>query len=103
PELVSQLPGTRGLAGTESLSSTSATIRSTEKMIPATAAARGVLSGLRACSGPWSIADSVMAGPRDAPCSVAILDNELAASRSNHPERVRRRLLTSHTPASSGL
>ena len=52
-ELVSHAPGTAGCAGTETLSSTSVTIRSTEKMIPATAAARGVRSGLPARSGPY--------------------------------------------------
>ena len=32
-------------------------------MIPATAAARGVLTGLPARSGPWPVADSVMGFP----------------------------------------
>ena len=41
PGSVSQLPATRGSAGIESLSSTSAAIRNTEKTIPATAAAPG--------------------------------------------------------------
>ena len=47
PESVSHVPGTRGSAGTESLSRTRAKIMNTEKTIPATAAARGVLSGTR--------------------------------------------------------
>ena len=42
------VPGTPGWAGTDSLSSTSAVMRRTEKTIPATAAARGVRSGLPA-------------------------------------------------------
>ena len=51
-ESVSHAPAAAGWAGTETLSSTSAVIRSKEKMIPATAAARGVRSGLPARSGP---------------------------------------------------
>jgi hypothetical protein len=62
PESVSHELSTAGLAGTESLSSTSAVIMSTEKMIPAPAAARGVLSGLPGRSGPWSVIWSVI-GP----------------------------------------
>ena len=48
PASVSHVPGAPGWAGTDSLSSTSAVIRNAEKPIPATAAARGVLSGLPA-------------------------------------------------------
>ena len=46
PEWASQAPGTAGLPGTESWISTSAVISSTEKAIPATAAARGVRSAV---------------------------------------------------------
>ena len=59
-ESVSHEPGTAGSAGTETLSNTSATSRNTEKMIPATAAARGVLNGLPARSGPGLSASSVI-------------------------------------------
>ncbi len=52
-ESVSHTPGTAGWAGAEILSSTSARISSTEKRIPATAAARGVRSGLPARSTSW--------------------------------------------------
>ena len=48
PESVSHVPGAPGWTGTDSLSSTSAVMRNTEKTIPATAAARGVRSGLPA-------------------------------------------------------
>ena len=51
PGSVSQKPATAGSAGTETLSSTSDVMRKTEKTIPATAAARGVLSGLPAPTG----------------------------------------------------
>jgi hypothetical protein len=61
PESVSHAPGTSERAGTEGLSRTSAAIRSTEKMIPASAAARGVLSGLLARSGSGTIGPSVIA------------------------------------------
>src|SRR6266516_2497070 len=71
PGSVSHAPATPGWAGTESLSSTSAAIRNTENTTPATAAARGVRSGLPACSGPWPTGPSVIglpsrpvAGPR---------------------------------------
>src|SRR5207302_2003818 len=64
---VSHAPATAGRAGTETLSSTSAVIRSAEKAIPATAAALGVLSGLPARSGPSPITVSVMGLPLLAP------------------------------------
>ena len=67
PESVSHAPVPPGLAGTEILSSTSAVAMSTEKMIPATAAARGVRSGLPLRSGPWSSTSSVMASSRGGP------------------------------------
>ncbi len=59
--LVSHAPGSAACAGTEILSSTSAAISSTEKMIPAAAAARGVLSELPARSGPRTTTPSVTA------------------------------------------
>jgi hypothetical protein len=61
PGSVSHAPVPPGRAGTEILSSTSAVVRSMEKMIPATAAARGVLSEPPLRSGPGSSASSVMA------------------------------------------
>ena len=61
PGSVSHAPVPPGRAGTEILSSTSAVIRSMEKVIPATAAARGVLSEPPLRSGPGSSASSVMA------------------------------------------
>jgi hypothetical protein len=59
--LVSHAPASPAWGGTEILSSTSAEIMSTEKRIPATAAARGVLSGLPLPSGSASGIPSVMA------------------------------------------
>ena len=59
----SQSPATLGSAGTEIRSSTSAVIRNTEKTIPATAAARGVRSGLPACSGSPAFGSSVTGPP----------------------------------------
>ena len=61
PASVSHAPLAPRRGGAEILSSTSAEIMSTEKMIPATAAARGVLSGLPLRSGPWFSTPSVMA------------------------------------------
>jgi len=54
PESVSHAPAAAGLAGAETLNSIKAVIRSTEKTIPATAAARGFSAGSRpaADSGP---------------------------------------------------
>ena len=63
PGSVSHAPGTRGPAGTESLSSTSAAVKSTEKTIPATAAAPGVRSGLPACNGPCTTSPRVIGRP----------------------------------------
>ena len=63
PESVSHVPGTADLAGTEILSRTSDEIRSAEKAMPATAAARGVLRALLAASGPWPAGPSVMGVP----------------------------------------
>ncbi len=60
---VSHEPAAAELAGTETLSSTSDEMRSTEKTIPATAAARGVLRGLPACSAPWPNGPSVTGLP----------------------------------------
>ena len=67
PESVSHAPVPPGRGGTEILSSTSAVAMSTEKMIPATAAARGVRSGLPLRSGPWFSTSSVMASSRRGP------------------------------------
>ena len=52
PESVSHPPATAELAGAESLSRVSDAIRSTEKTMPASAAARGVFSALLAVSEP---------------------------------------------------
>ena len=63
PESVSHPPATAGLAGTETLSRASDVIRSTEKTMPASAAARGVRRALLAASGPWPAGPSVMGIP----------------------------------------
>src|SRR6266700_158290 len=60
---VSHEPAAAELAGTETLSSTSDEMRSTEKTIPATAAARNVLKKLPACSAPWPNGPSVTGLP----------------------------------------
>ena len=59
----SHSPATLGSAGTESRSSTSAVISSTEKRIPATEAARGVRSGLPAGSGSPALSPSATGPP----------------------------------------
>jgi hypothetical protein len=63
PESVSHAPPAPALAGTDSLSSTSAEIRNTKETIPAAAAAPGVLNGLPACSPSWPIGPSVTGLP----------------------------------------
>ena len=63
PESVNQLPATSAWGGDEILSSTRDEISSTEKMIPATAAARGVLSWLPARKGPSPSALSLIGIP----------------------------------------
>src|SRR5215469_14655889 len=71
PESVSHVPATSRRGGAESLSIVRAVIRSTGKTIPATAAARGVLSELPACSGSWPVAVSVMGSPFRHPSGAA--------------------------------
>src|SRR6204780_482700 len=96
-ESVSHSPATSARAGTEILSSTSAEIKSTEKTIPAKAAARGVRSGLPACSGPSTIGASVIGLPfmqcpaaMQCPATASFRSTvRLTGARRNHPGRMR--------------
>src|SRR5260370_23658731 len=79
-ESVSHTPGWPGLAGVETRSRTSDVMRSTEKTIPATAAARGVRSGLPARSGSWAVGRPAFC--RRAICRTGIFPSRTAVSVS---------------------
>ena len=73
PESVSHRPATAGLPGTEIRSRVSAVIRSTEKTMPAIAAARGVRSALLAALLAALLPGALLAASGSAGASVMAL------------------------------
>src|SRR5438034_914549 len=80
PGSVSHVPVTPGWAGTESLSSTNAALASTEKTIPATAAARGARDGAAGEGG--RVSAGVVAGDR---LAAVAADAQALARDREHP------------------